>query len=382
MATDNGLGQAIEGAAFAFRGYNVTNEGRNAELLAHRNFGAVIEFYLREASEICSDELRQKIDLVEVVRTARPSSLETFGSDVGLIVAMELAQVRLLEEFFGIEYRRAKRAFGYSLGEVAALVAGGVYRMRDVLPPLVSMAPEAAELARDATMGVVFSRGPVLSFEAVERLCTQINAEGNGVMGISAQLAPNTILLLGQRDTVDRFQARMAEALPEKTYLRKNKDRWPPLHTPLLWERQIPNRAAVSMHTVPGGFVAPQPPILSLVTGKASYNDYNSRQLLDRWIDQPQRLWDAIYETLAEGIATVIHVGPDPNLIPATYKRLADNVQVQLKGRSLNSIGLRAVSSVWRPWLQRVLSSRTALLHAPFVRHIILEDWLLEQPLP
>jgi [acyl-carrier-protein] S-malonyltransferase len=265
---------------------------------------------------------------------------------------------------------------------VAALVAGGVYRMRDVLPPLVSLSPEAADLARDATMGVVFSRGPELSFDAVDRLCTQINAEGRGVIGISAQLAPNTILLLGQGDTVDRFGQRLGDSLPEKTHLRKNKDRWPPLHTPLLWERHIPNRAAVMMHTTAGGFVAPQPPILSLVTGKVSYNDYNSRQLLARWIDQPQRLWDAIYETLAEGIATIIHVGPDPNLIPATYKRLADNVQTQLKGRSLNSLGLRAVSSVWRPWLQRVLSSRTALLHAPLVRHIILEDWLLAQPLP
>jgi [acyl-carrier-protein] S-malonyltransferase len=379
---DNGLGRAIDGAAFAFRGYNVTNEGRNAELLAHQDFGPVVQYYLREASDICSDVLHEPIDLVEVVRTARPSSLETFGADTGLIVAMELAQVRLLEQFFGIEYRRAKRAFGYSVGEVAALVAGGVYRMRDVLPPLVAMAPEAAELARDVTMGVVFSRGPELSFDAVDRLCTQINAEGSGVMGISAQLAPNTILMLGQGDTIDRFQQRMADALPEKTYLRKNKDRWPPLHTPLLWEKCIPNRASVMMHAITGGFVAPQPPILSLVTGKVSYNDFNSRQLLARWIDQPQRLWDAIYETLAEGIATIVHIGPDPNLIPATYKRLADNVQTQLKGRSLNSLGLRAVSSVWRPWLQRVLTSRTALLHAPFVRHIILEDWLLEQPLP
>ena len=379
---DQGLDRAIDGAAFAFRGYNVTNEGRSAELLAHRDFGPVVEYYLREAGEICSDVLRDRIDLVEVVRTSRPSSLDTFGADTGLIVAMELAQVRLLEQFFGIEYRRARRAFGYSLGEVAALVAGGVYRMRDVLPPLVSLSPEAADLARDATMGVVFSRGPVLSFDAVDRLCTQINAEGRGVIGISAQLAPNTILLLGQGDTVDRFGQRLTDSLPEKTHLRKNKDRWPPLHTPLLWERHIPNRAGVMMHATAGGFVAPQPPILSLVTGKVSYNDYNSRQLLARWIDQPQRLWDAIYETLAEGIATVIHVGPDPNLIPATYKRLADNVQTQLKGRSLNSLGLRAVSSVWRPWLQRVLSSRTALLHAPLVRHIILEDWLLAQPLP
>jgi [acyl-carrier-protein] S-malonyltransferase len=379
---DIALDQEIDSAAFAFRGYNVTNEGRNAELLAHPAYGPVVQLYLKEASEICGDVLHESIDLVKAVRESRPSSLETFGGDAGLIVAMELAQVRLLEQFYGIQYRRAKLSFGYSVGELAALVCGGVYRMRDVLPPLVSMAPEAAELARTVTMGVVFSRGPELSFDAVDRLCTLINNDGRGVIGISAQLAPNTMLLLGEGDTVDRFQQRMGEHLPEKTHVRKNNDRWPPLHTPLLWSRNIPNRAAVKMHAIPGGFVVPRPPIISLVTGKASYNDYNSRHILNMWIDRPQRLWDVIYETLVAGVQTIIHVGPDPNLIPATYKRLSDNVQVQLSGRTLNSLGLRAVSSVWRPWLTRVLSSRTALLHAPFVKHIILEDWLLSQTPP
>jgi [acyl-carrier-protein] S-malonyltransferase len=33
-------------------------------------------------------------------------------------------------------------------------------------------------------------------------------------------------------------------------------------------------------------------------------------------------------------------------------------------------------------WLSRLLPSRTSLLRAPFLNHVILEDWLLEQPLP
>ena len=33
-------------------------------------------------------------------------------------------------------------------------------------------------------------------------------------------------------------------------------------------------------------------------------------------------------------------------------------------------------------WLGRLLPSRTTLLRAPFLSHVILEDWLLEQPLP
>jgi [acyl-carrier-protein] S-malonyltransferase len=79
----------------------------------------------------------------------------------------------------------------------------------------------------------------------------------------------------------------------------------------------------------------------------------------------------------------VIHVGPGPNLIPATFYRLRENVQAQLTGNSLNKLGLRAMArAVRRPWLSAVLPSRTALLRAPHLRHIILEDWLLEQPAP
>jgi hypothetical protein len=32
-----------------------------------------------------------------------------------------------------------------------------------------------------------------------------------------------------------------------------------------------------------------------------------------------------------------------------------------------------------RPWLKTLLPSRAALLRAPNIEHIVLEDWLLEQ---
>ena len=44
---------------------------------------------------------------------------------------------------------------------------------------------------------------------------------------------------------------------------------------------------------------------------------------------------------------------------------------------------MRAASAMAsRQWLGALLPKRTALLRAPKVRHIILEDWLLEQPVP
>jgi [acyl-carrier-protein] S-malonyltransferase len=374
------LSDRLDETAFCFRGYNVTNLGRTPELLAHRVYGPVVDRYLREAAEICADVTGEPIDLVGRVRARRESTLDTFGEDMGLIIGVELAQIEILEQFFGVAYRHAKLGLGYSLGEVTALITGGVFNMRDVLPVLLSMAKESAALARDVTMGIVFSRGPALDFEAVERLCLEISQQGRGAIAISSYLSPNTVLVLGQGDSVDRFKERMTVVLPGPVHLRKNSGSWPPLHTPLLWQRNIPNRAAVMMQTGNGGFRAPVPPVLSLVTGETSYNDFNARKLLNRWVDEPQRLWDAVYELLAGGIEVLVHVGPDPNLVPATFKRLSDNVTQELSGRSLRTLGMRAMSNmITRPWLSKLLSARAALLRAPFVVHVILEDWLLAQ---
>jgi [acyl-carrier-protein] S-malonyltransferase len=375
------LKQRIGEAAFTFRGYNITNQGRSHQLLAHPAFGPTVREHLAEASAACSESIGRRVDLIGRVRARTPSTLDTFPEDVATIVAMEVAQIRLLEDRFGVHYGEAMMSFGYSLGELAALVCGGVYRMEDVLRPLLAMAKESAELARNVTMGVLFSRGPELDGDAVRRLCVELNREGQGVIGVSAYLSPNTVLLLGQGDTVARFKARMHESLPEPVHLRTNDHRWPPLHTPILWERNIPNRGGRLMHTAPRGMSAPHPPVLSLVTGKTSYNDYNSREILNRWIDHPQRLWEAVLGSLVAGVETFIHVGPEANLIPATYKRISDNVRQQLSGRSVASYGMRAISGMAnRPWLSRLLHERTALLRAPFVEHVMLEDWLLDQP--
>ncbi len=367
----------------AFRGYNIANLGRTRELLAHPRFGPTVERYLGEASHICADAVRQRVDLIARVRENRETDLESYHEAIALIVAVSLAQVEILEEFFGVEYRNARMVFGYSLGELTAVIASGVFEMQHALKLPLAVAADCVALAENVTMGVLFSRGPVLDFDDVKRLCLHINNEGAGVIGISSFLAPNTVLLLGQYETVDRFGKLMHDVFPKRVYLRKNSDKWPPVHTPLVWQKNITNRVGVLAHTLPGGFTKPNPPVFSLVTGKANYNDFNAREILMQWIDHPQRLWEAVYETLACGTETVIHVGPGPNLVPATFQRLRDNVQAQLTGNSLNKLGLRAMArAVRRPWLTAVLPSRTALLRAPAVEHIILEDWLLEHPLP
>src|SRR3954447_11744108 len=124
------LKDRLSNAAFVFRGYNVTNLGRSRELLAHHAYGPVVEHHLHEASQIASELLGRKIDLVARVERGEETDLETYGDAIALIISMEQAQLRLLEEFFGIDHTKARLSFGYSLGEIGALVAGGVMDLR------------------------------------------------------------------------------------------------------------------------------------------------------------------------------------------------------------------------------------------------------------
>jgi [acyl-carrier-protein] S-malonyltransferase len=370
------LRERLSSTAFAFRGYNVTNLGRSQELLVHPSYGPIVLGCLKKASAVCSDIIGRRVDLVSRIRRQRETTLRTYADAIALILAMEKAQIELLREFFDIELAKAFVAFGYSLGEVAAVSACGVIEMEDAMRVPLSLAQDCAELAHDVSLGVFFSRGRTLPLHGVLRLCQEIGLEGRGVIGVSTVLSPNSMLLMGQGNTVDRFRELMEQAISDHPNLRKSSHRFPPLHTPIMWQRCIPNRAAVLMQTLPGGLVGPRPQVLSLVTGDVSYDDCNARDILHRWVDHPQRLWDAVYWTLMQGVETVVHVGPEPNLIPATYKRIRDNVEAETRSR----IGMRALKTVVeRAWIKGLLPQRAALLRAPSMRQLILEDWLLTQ---
>ena len=254
--------------------------------------------------------------------------------------------------------------------------------MADLLSIPLALAEDCAALANGVTLGVLFSRGPVLDFDVVRRLCLTLSQQGDGVIDISTYLSPNSLLLMGQNGTYQKFAALVREVFPHDVAIRRHDHRYPPLHTPITWQRNIPNRTALLLQTTQGGLQAPSPPILSMVTGAASYDELNSRDLIHRWVDHPQRLWDIVYKVLADGIETVVHVGPQPNLLPTTFLRLSNNITAQIQGRDLKSLGRRTISGLARrPWLTRLLPSSAVLFRAPFVQHLILEDWLLDAPI-
>jgi [acyl-carrier-protein] S-malonyltransferase len=374
------LKRRIGTASLAFRGYDLTNLGRAPEFLDHRAFGPIVRPILDSASVLCGDVLGRKVDLAARIMARERSTLGTFVQDIGTIVGMELAQVKLLEEVFEIPVAHARSSFGHSIGELSALVVGGVYTMEQLLPIPLALATDCAALTANTTLGILSSQGASLLIEDVQHLCSTISSRGKGLIGPSTYLSPNQVLLLGQGETLDLLENEMREYLPEGVTLKRRENHWPPLHTPLVWERNIPNRTAMLMYHTAGGQKRPAPNVISCTTGLANYDEWNSRSILADWTDHPQRLWDAMEHTLASGAELVIHVGPDPKLLTTCFDRLSHKVMKQLKMRHLDRLGSSVIPSISKNgWLTRKLPANAVLLRAPFLHHLVLEDWLLAQ---
>jgi [acyl-carrier-protein] S-malonyltransferase len=373
------LHQQMPRAAFAFRGYNVTNLGRTPELWHVDAYRPTLERWLHVGSQVCQDAHGLTTDLVARVVGKLEADLDHYAEAVAMIMAVELAQIELLSTVHSVEYTDAKLSYGYSLGELTAVAANQMISAAEAMEVPVTLAHDCATLAHNTRMGILFSRTEAIDERNLIRLCEGITAQGRGVIGISAILSPNTYLVLGQRDTLVSFKERMHDSLPKSALLKRDPNRWPPLHTPIVRQRHIPDRASVLMEKMSPKAGSDKPMLFSLATGTSSYAVEPAREILRRWIDHPQRLWDAVVYTLKEDVELVIHVGPGPNVVPATFHRLSDNVRQQLARMSLSGIGMRAMSNlVNRRWLANLLPNRAALLRAPTVRHIILEDWLLD----
>lgn len=373
------LANRLPTTALALRGYNQTNLGRTGELLAVPAYRNAVEHRLAEASALCGAVTGRRVDLVARVADQREAGLDAYSEAIALVFAAELAQLDLLRDVHGIDHQKAGRAFGYSLGELTAVAAAGLYPLEAVMRIPLSLAEDCAALASKVTMGIFFSRKTALSEAALQRVCEEVTAEGCGAVAISAILAPNTMLVIGETDTLDRVRRRSESWGGPPVLLRRSDGLWPPLHTPLVSELHIPDRATLMIRGVPRLSETPRPPIWSLVTGQREYEGDSGRSVLRKWIDSPQRLWDVVHATLASDTRTVLHVGPAPNVIPATFHRLAENVVKQTLQWSLSAVGKRTIQRMaGSAWMAPLLPKSGFLLRAPMIEQIILEDWLLE----
>jgi [acyl-carrier-protein] S-malonyltransferase len=360
--------------ALAFRGYNITNLGRTRELLEDQRYAEVLTAELNLASELASEFLGKRVDLAAATRDGVDLAETRYGEAVAFILAVEFAQFTLLRDVCGLATEKCRLAFGYSLGEIAALVCGGLLPKEAAYEVPLRVASDCHALMEDSRLAIIFSKRSSIPSLAIEQICLDITRETGKTIAVSSQLAPNTLLVIGQGETLKDLTERMKDLRSEGVVVRPKDNRFPPLHTPIMWQRYICDRASLMLQKVCIADTPPSPPVFSMAVGRVDYTPYNAREHLRLWMDHPQRLWDAINYTLSHNVDTVIHIGPDPNLIPATYNRLSDNVASQMQA----SMGVRALSyAVHRPWLQAIMPQQAFLLRAPAMAQVILEDELL-----
>jgi [acyl-carrier-protein] S-malonyltransferase len=372
------LKHQIESCAYAFRCYETENLGRSRELVDHPCYGPLVRDVLRGATREYAEATGQELDLVEYIREGGRDGVANLSNDNATIMAMRLAQLRILEEFFEVPVERARLSIGFSTGELTSLVFGKVFSAEQMLDVLVPLARDCAELADETRLGILLNRHSKLNPGRVEMACRTIRGEGRGLIGPTAYLSPRMVLIAGEEEPLARFGEIMHDYLPGDTILRRKQDRWTPLHSPLVWKSCLPNRIAVLLHRIRGPLRIPSPAVVSCVTGEASYDGLNARELLTSWSDHPQRLWDALKTTLGMGVRTIIHVGPASRLIATTFASLSDAVRSTWSGRLACRIAGSGIDGVQRAaGSARVLPAGLSLLRAPSLVHVILEDWLL-----
>ena len=104
------------------------------------------------------------------------------------------------------------------------MIAGGVFTLEQLLPVPLGCCDDAAALAPDTTLGVVFSCGPTaiqLLKDDLQDSCIGRQQRRAGMVGVSSYLSPNTVLIIGQGDTLDHVEKAMHSFLPPKTMLRR-----------------------------------------------------------------------------------------------------------------------------------------------------------------
>nr|AJW65408.1 type I modular polyketide synthase [Nocardiopsis sp. CMB-M0232] len=189
---------------------------------------------------------------------------------------------------------RADVVAGHSVGEIAAAHVAGVLSLRDACV-LVA--------ARGRLMAALPSTGAMLSVEADEATAAGL-VEGLADVGIGAVNAPASVVVSGAVAGVDAVETRAREAGIGSTRLRVGQGFHSPLMDPMLEEFAVVV-AELDLR-------APSVPVVSTVTGRRlSAEEVTSHAYWVHHARETVRYHDAVRTLVAEGVRTLVEIGPD-----------------------------------------------------------------------
>jgi [acyl-carrier-protein] S-malonyltransferase len=240
-----------------------------------------------------------------------------FDTPIEEMVETELQQPALVATSLALLAALRDRGFkpdfvvGHSVGEFAALAAGGAMSVRETIGLVRERGLAMAEAAKERPGSMAAILG--LEDEAVERLCRKIL----GVWPANYN-CPGQIVVSGENTAVDELCARAEEEGARRTVKLRVSGAF---HSPLVAHAADRLRPAVERIR----FSEPTAPFMSTVTARLESAQRMGPLLVDQ-LTAPVRFTQAATELVREGVRTFVEVGPG-NVLSGLVKRIDRSVK-------------------------------------------------------
>lgn len=232
------------------------------------------------------------------------------------ILTVSVALLRAIESLLLAEQiPRPSAVAGHSLGEYAALVAGGCLDLQAAVR-LVRRRGELMAESHEGTMIAVLG----LTEQKLDQICLEVSENTGQSVVIANYNAPEQLVISGATLAVQQVSKRAKEQGAKRVTALKVSAAF---HSPLM------ELAAQGMHhaLTSVALMDMQVPLIANVTAQPITMAEDVRHELVAQITSPVR-WSASVERLiAQGISTFVEIGPG-NVLTGLIKRIAPGVQL------------------------------------------------------